>query len=220
MFAKRELNICRQRESRLGHACRMAALALLLAPATAGAQLEAAAASASSAAVSRYSVNAGDELDIFVWGEDRMQRSVRVQPDGTFTFPLAGTIKARDRNVTDIATEIRERISNNYRSAPPDVTVTVRDAIGMRFYIVGKVRSPGSYTSGSAINILQALSLAGGPAEFADLKNAVVLRQTVAGQVVEPIQLARLLKGGRAMEAGTLGKPLPVLQSGDVLVVP
>ncbi len=218
MFAnKRELKICRRRERRLVHACRMAAPTLLLvAPATAGAQLEAAAATTAT----RYSVNAGDELDIFVWGEDRMQRSVRVQPDGTFTFPLAGTIKARDRNVTDIATEIRERISNNYRSAPPDVTVTVRDATGMRFYIVGKVRSPGSYTSGSAINILQALSLAGGPAEFADLKNAVVLRQTGAGQVVEPIQLARLLKGGRAMEAGTLGKPLPVLQSGDVLVVP
>lgn len=219
MFAsKQELRICRRGERRLVHACQMAALALLIAPATAGAQLEAAA--AATATASRYSVNAGDELDIFVWGEDRMQRSVRVQPDGTFTFPLAGTIKARDRNVTDIATEIRERISNNYRSAPPDVTVTVRDATGMRFYIVGKVRSPGSYTSGSAINILQALSLAGGPAEFADLKNAVVLRQTGAGQVVEPIQLARLLKGGRAMEAGTLGKPLPVLQSGDVLVVP
>lgn len=219
MFANnRKLTTCLRPSGGRVHRCQMVALALLMAPAPASAQLEAA--SASTAAISRYSVNAGDELDIFVWGEERMQRSVRVQPDGTFTFPLAGTIKARERNVTDIAAEIRERISNNYRSTPPDVTVTVRDAIGMRFYIVGKVRTPGSYTSGSAINILQALSLAGGPAEFADLKNAVVLRQTAAGQVVEPIQLARLLKGGRAMEAGTLGKPLPVLQSGDVLVVP
>lgn len=214
----RKLTICQRPRNSLARNCQGAALALLLVPATASAQIEAA--PASTTVTSRYSVNAGDELDIFVWGEERMQRSVRVQPDGTFTFPLAGTIKAHDRNVTDIATEIRERISNNYRSTPPDVTVTVRDAIGMRFYIVGKVRTPGSYTSGSAINILQALSLAGGPAEFADLKNAVVLRQTSAGQVVEPVQLARLLKGGRAMDAGTLGKPLPVLQSGDVLVVP
>lgn len=199
------------------------ALALMLAPAGAGAQLEAASASVSlpsSAPVSRYNVNAGDDLDIFVWGEERMQRAVRVQPDGTFTFPLAGTIKARDRTVADIAAEIRERISHNYRSAPPDVSVTVREALGMRIYVVGKVRTPGSYTSGGAINILQALSMAGGPAEFADLKNAVVLRQTSAGQVVEPIQLAKLLKGGRAMDAGALRRPLPVLQSGDVLVVP
>ncbi|MDF0541685.1 polysaccharide biosynthesis/export family protein [Sphingobium sp. H39-3-25] len=170
--------------------------------------------------ISKYDVNSGDELEVFVWGEERMQRAVRVQPDGTFAFPLAGTIKASGRSVTDIAAEIRERISVNYRSGPPDVTVSVREATGMRFYVIGKVRTPGSYTSGSAINILQALSLAGGPAEFADLKNAVVLRQTPSGQIVEPVQLARVLKGRRAMSAGDLDKPLPVLLSGDVLVVP
>jgi polysaccharide export outer membrane protein len=171
-------------------------------------------------AVSQYRVNAGDELDVFVWGEERMQRAVRVQPDGTFAFPLAGTIKAVGRSVTDIAAEIRERIAINYRSTPPDVTVSVRDAIGTRFYVVGKVRTPGSYTSSSAINILQALSMAGGPAEFADLKNAVILRQTPGGQVVEPVQLARVLKGRRALPTGSLTKSLPMLLSGDVLVVP
>lgn len=168
----------------------------------------------------RYPVNAGDELDIFVWGEERMQRAVRVQPDGTFAFPLAGTIKASGRNVSDIASEIRERIGVNYRSDPPDVTVSVRDATGMRFYVVGKVRLPGSYTSGTAPNILQALSVAGGPAEFADVKNAVILRQSPGGQVVERVELARLLKGGRALHAGALAVPLPTLSSGDVLVVP
>lgn len=169
---------------------------------------------------SQYLVNAGDDLDIFVWGEERMQRVVRVQPDGTFSFPLAGTIQARDRNVTDIAAEIRERITVNYRSSVPDVTVSVRDAIGMRFYVVGKVRTPGSYTSGTSVNILQALSMAGGTAEFADVKNAVILRQTPAGQVVEPVKLASVLKGGRAMDAGVLSNALPMLLSGDVLVIP
>ena len=164
---------------------------------------------------SQYLVNAGDDLDIFVWGEERMQRVVRVQPDGTFSFPLAGTIQARDRNVTDIAAEIRERITVNYRSSVPDVTVSVRDAIGMRFYVVGKVRTPGSYTSGTSVNILQALSMAGGTAEFADIKNAVIL-----GQVVEPVKLSSVLKGGRAMDAGVLSNALPMLLSGDVLVIP
>lgn len=169
---------------------------------------------------SQYKVNAGDELDVFVWGEERMQRAVRVQPDGTFSFPLAGTIQATGRNVSDIAAEIRERISVNYRSSVPDVTVSVREATGMRFYVVGKVRTPGSFTSGNPVNILQALSVAGGTAEFADIKNAVILRQTPNGQVVEPVQLSTILKGGRAMNAGVLSSPLPVLLSGDVLVIP
>lgn len=185
------------------------------------AQQEAAASvAADTAASSQYKVNAGDELDVFVWGEERMQRAVRVQPDGTFSFPLAGTVQATGRNVSDIAAEIRERISVNYRSSIPDVTVSVREATGMRFYVVGKVRTPGSYTSGTPVNILQALSVAGGTAEFADIKNAVILRQTPNGQVVEPVELSTILKGGRAMNAGVLNSPLPMLLSGDVLVIP
>ena len=171
-------------------------------------------------ALSKYRVLAGDELDIFVWGEERMQRQVRVQPDGTFSFPLAGTIAAAGRNVTDIAAEVRERIAVNFRSAPPDVTVSVRDASGVRFYVVGKVRAPGSFISNSPISILQALSMAGGAAEFADLKNALVLRHTSKGEVAEPVELTKLMKGARATKAGALSKPLPVLLSGDVLVVP
>ncbi len=174
----------------------------------------------SPAGQSSYQVITGDELDVFVWGEERMQRAVRVQPDGTFSFPLAGTIQASGRNVSDIAAEIRERISVNYRSSVPDVTVSVREATDMRFYVVGKVRTPGAYTSADPVNILQALSVAGGTAEFADIKNAVILRQTPNGQVVEPVELSTILKGGRALDAGALNRPLPVLLSGDVLVIP
>jgi polysaccharide export outer membrane protein len=169
----------------------------------------------------RYHVKSGDQLEVFVWGEERMQRSVRVQPDGTFAFPLAGTIRAEGRSVSDISTEIRERIAVNYRSAPPDVTVTVGNASEMRFYVVGKVRTPGSYTSPDTVNIVQALSMAGGAAEFADIKNAVILRQAADGsQVVEPVKLTTVLKGRRALRAGALANALPTLGSGDVLVIP
>lgn len=197
-----------------------AGLALVFAAAAAAQPVPDQVLTAAATAPGRYQVHLGDELDVFVWGEERMQRVVKVQPDGTFSFPLAGTILAVGRGVGDIATDIRERISVNYRAAPPDVTVSVRTATDMRFYVVGKVRTPGSFTSGSSINILQALSMAGGPADFADLKNAVVLRQTAQGQIVERIQLNRLLKGGKVLRQGALATPLPTLSSGDVLVVP
>jgi polysaccharide export outer membrane protein len=70
------------------------------------------------------------------------------------------------------------------------------------------------------MNVLQAVSIAGGTTDFADVKNAVILRQTPAGQVVEPVKLSTLLKGGRALDAGALTTPLPILLSGDVLVIP
>lgn len=195
--------------------------AMVLVGAPAAAQLAITDASGTSEALQRYQVKSGDQLEIFVWGEERMQRSVRVQPDGTFAFPLAGTIRAEGRNVADISAEIRERIAVNYRSTPPDVTVTVGEASEMRFYVVGKVRTPGTYTSPGPVNVLQALSMAGGTAEFADIKNAVILRQAADGsQVVEPVKLTTVLKGRRALPAGALSDALPTLGSGDVLVIP
>ncbi|MBB4640976.1 polysaccharide biosynthesis/export family protein [Rhizorhapis suberifaciens] len=173
-----------------------------------------------SAPEAEYRINIGDELEVLVWGEDRMQRTVRIQPDGSFAFPLAGTIIAAGLTTQDVRAEIQRQLADKYRNGPPDVTVTVREATGMRFFVVGKVRTPGSYAASGAIDILQALSLAGGLADFADVKGAVILRKTPQGQFIERVQLAQVLKGSRRLGPGALAKPLPVLRSGDVLVIP
>ncbi|PZN96931.1 MAG: polysaccharide transporter [Alphaproteobacteria bacterium] len=169
---------------------------------------------------SEYRINAGDELEVFVWGEERLQRPVRVLPDGTFAFPLAGTIHAAGKTGPEIAGAISERIKGNYRNIVPDVTVAVRDTAGARFYVVGKVRTPGGYAIGRTVNVVQALSLAGGTAEFADVDNAVILRQTPTGQSVERVRLSEVLKGSRSLANGPQANALPVLGSGDVLVIP
>lgn len=172
------------------------------------------------AKIAEYRINAGDDLEVFVWGEERMQRPVRVLPDGSFAFPLAGIIPAEGHTSREIAELIRDRIKDQYRTVVPDVTVAVRDPAGMRFYVVGKVRSPGSFPIGRSVNVVQALSLAGGTAEFADVGNAVILRQTPSGQTVDRVNLADILKGGKSLSAGPQQSPLPLLRTGDVLVIP
>lgn len=171
-------------------------------------------------AVAEYRINPGDELEVFVWGEERMQRPVRVLPDGSFAFPLAGTIEAEGRTAPEIAAAITEKIKGNYRSNVPDVTVTIRDTAGSRFFVVGKVRTPGGYSTGRRVNVVQALSLAGGTAEFADIDNAIILRQTAQGQSVERVRLSEVLKGSRGLRTGPQASPLPTMGSGDVLVIP
>lgn len=171
-------------------------------------------------ALAEYRLNAGDVLDIFVWGEERMQREVRVLPDGTIAFPLAGTVQAEGKTAREVGVDIQTRIQSYFRSGTPEVTVSVKDTAGMRFYVTGKVRAPGSYSAGRALNALQALTLAGGPAEFADIANAIILRQTATGQIVERVSLINVLKGGRRLEAGEQANPIPMLRSGDVLVIP
>ncbi|MCL6730107.1 polysaccharide biosynthesis/export family protein [Sphingomonas hankyongi] len=167
-----------------------------------------------------YRLNAGDTLDVFVWGEERMQREVRVLPDGTFAFPLAGTIQAEGRTAREVGTEIQSRIQSYFRAGTPEVTVSVKDTSGLRFYVVGKVRAPGSYSVGRTINALQALSLAGGPSEFANVDQAVILRETRNGQTAERVSLSDVLRGARGIEPGEQARPIPTLRSGDVLVIP
>lgn len=197
----------------VGIATLVSAALPILAPATAQSN-------SGTSKVAEYRINAGDELEVFVWGEERMQRPVRVLPDGSFAFPLAGIIPAEGHTSREIADLIRDRIKGQYRTVVPDVTVAVRDPAGMRFYVVGKVRSPGSFPIGRTVNVVQALSLAGGTAEFADVGNAVILRQTANGQTVDRVNLADILKGGRSLSEGRQRSPLPLMATGDVLVIP
>lgn len=169
---------------------------------------------------SEYRLNAGDVLEIFIWSEERMQREVRVLPDGTFAFPLAGTILAEGKTPRQVGAEIQSRIQKLFRGGTPEVTVQVKDTSGMRFYVIGKVRSPGSYSIGRTVNALQALTLAGGPAEFANVGQAIILRESRTGQTVERVSLTEVLKGARGLGAGEQPQPIPILRSGDVLVIP
>ena len=61
----------------------------------------------------------------------------------------------------------------------PEVTVIVRESRSMRIYIIGKVNRPGPYDLGTEMTILQALSTAGGFAEWADTKN-ILIRMTLS----------------------------------------
>ena len=164
-----------------------------------------------------YRINPGDELEILVWGDERLQRVVRVLPDGTFAFPLVGQVVAAGQLPSDLERVIRAALQPQYRGQVPQITVSVKNPSGYQFSVVGKVRAPGTYTPGRYVNALEALSIAGGPSEFASLGNATILRKN--GQQIQTIRvrLSDALKGGGS---GLTQNDLPFIQSGDTLVVP
>ena len=166
-----------------------------------------------------YRINPGDELEIFVWGEERLQRAVRVLPDGTFAFPLVGQIDARNRLPAEIEAVISRGLEAQYRGAVPQVTVSVRNPSGLQFSVIGKVRNPGTFTPGRYINALEALSMAGGPTEFAQLGNIIVIRKTPAGLTSFRVRLNDLLRGNPS--PGDLSSEgIAQIQSGDTVIVP
>src|SRR5438309_3410109 len=95
---------------------------------------------------SPYRINPGDELEIHVWGDERLQRDVLVLPDGTFDFPLVGQVNAAGRLPGDIERVITTGLQPQYKGPVPQVTVSVKKASGYQFSVVGKVRNPGTFT--------------------------------------------------------------------------
>ena len=92
---------------------------------------------------SPYRINAGDELEVLVWGDERLQRSVLVLPDGTFAFPLVGQVNAAGRLPSEIERIITAGLQPQYKGPVPQVTVSVKKPSGYQFSVIGKVRSPG-----------------------------------------------------------------------------
>src|SRR5258708_10312175 len=73
-----------------------------------------------------YRINAGDELEILVWGDERLQRGVLVLPDGTFAFPLVGQVNAAGRLPGEIEKVIVAELQPQYKGPVPQVTVSVK----------------------------------------------------------------------------------------------
>lgn len=164
-----------------------------------------------------YRINPGDELEVLVWGDERLQRAVRVLPDGTFAFPLVGQVVAAGRLPSELERIITAGLQPQYRGQVPQVTVSVKNPAGFQFSVIGKVKGPGTFTPGRYVNALEALSIAGGASEFADLGNVRIIRKSGDSLLTIRVRIADALRGngGRLNTAD-----IPQIVSGDTLVVP
>ncbi len=158
-----------------------------------------------------YQIGPEDILDISVWREKDLQREVIVRPDGWLTFPLVGNVEAAGRTPQQLESEIRQRL----RKFIPDpvVTVSVKKIQGLKIFVTGRVGKPGEYMVGRYVDILQALTLAGGLTPFAKEDKIKVLRKQGGKEVVIPFDYSEVKKGKRLEQNITL-------RSGDVIVVP
>ena len=158
-----------------------------------------------------YTVKPGDVLSISVWKEPDLQGPVLVRPDGSFSFPLAGQMDARGKTVADLQSLVTEKL-RKYISDPV-VTVSVQEVKGNKVYVLGQVNKPGEFIVNPRVDVMQALSMAGGTTPFAALGEIVILRRSDAGQQALPFRYADVSRGRN------LNQNI-VLQAGDVVVVP
>jgi polysaccharide export outer membrane protein len=158
-----------------------------------------------------YRLHAGDQLEVSVWQEEGLVRTLIVRPDGKFSFPLAGEVAAAGRTVAEVQADLESRLKKYI--AEPVVTLTVTEVGGNRVYVIGQVTKPGAYVMNPSLSILQALSLAGGMTPFAKLDDIMIIRGTGSGQRVMPFRYGQV-SGGRNLEQNVQ------LEGGDVVLVP
>ncbi|WKZ13798.1 MAG: polysaccharide biosynthesis/export family protein [Gammaproteobacteria bacterium] len=159
-----------------------------------------------------YRVSPGDVLQISVWKEEDLQRELLVNPDGHFAFPLAGDMLAEGKTVEEIRQELTEKLSRFI----PEVVVTVAavQLNGNKVYVIGQVNRPGEFVMNRATDVMQAISIAGGPTTFAGLDDIVILRRGEQGsQVAIPFRYGDVQKGQK------LDQNI-ILRAGDTVVVP
>jgi polysaccharide export outer membrane protein len=158
-----------------------------------------------------YKILPGDVLQVSVWKEPDLQLELLVRPDGAVSFPLAGEISTRNRSVSDLQEEITNRLAR-YINAPV-VTVSIKEVLGNKIYVIGQVNNPGEFIVNPQVDVLQALSMAGGTTAFADLGNIRILRRNRGVQTALSFDYKDVIRG-RDLAQNIM------LRSGDVVVVP
>lgn len=152
-----------------------------------------------------YRIAREDVIEVSVWKEPDLSRTLPVRPDGKITLPLVGDVEAEGKTPAELETAVQKKLTPLVRD--PRVTVLVHDINGSRVYVTGMVTHPGAFPLRSSMDVLQALAMAGGLAEFADRGEITILRADGRRNVVDYDDLVN-------------GKARPKLGSGDTVVVP
>lgn len=158
-----------------------------------------------------YIIGSQDVLDISVWKEAELTRTVPVRPDGKISLPLLNDVQAAGLTPTQLAEEITTSLKKFVTD--PQVTVIVTEINSQRVYVMGEVARAGAYPLLPDMTFLQALSSAGGFTQFANLKKIYMFRTENGKQVKYPFNYKDVISGKRPEQN-------VILKAGDTIVVP
>ena len=168
-----------------------------------------AASSATKSADPNYVIGPQDVLDISVWKEEQLTKTVPVRPDGKISMPLLNDVQAAGLTPTQLAGQITESLKKFVTD--PQVTIIVREINSQRIYMLGEVVRAGAYPLLPNMTVLQALSSGGGFTQFSNVKKIYVLRVENGKQQKFPFNYKHALESPDENI---------MLKAGDTIVVP
>ena len=158
-----------------------------------------------------YQVGPDDILDIVVWNNTDMSRTVPVRPDGMISLPLLNDVRAAGLTAMQIRDVLVTRMAAYMPS--PEVSVIVREVKSAKVTVIGQVKTPGRYDIRNRTTVLDVLAQAGPFSDFAALSRIFVIRAD--GSATKRLSFDYSKAVSRRGEQENF-----VLEPGDIIVVP
>ena len=155
-----------------------------------------------------YRIGPEDTLQISVWKNEAMSRTVPVRPDGKISLPLLNDVQAAGRTALELREVLTQKLAEYIPS--PEVSVIVSDVRSFKVSVMGEVTRPGRFELKSWTTVLDALALAGGFTQFAARSRIVILRPEGATVKRIPFNYNKLAGAQENF----------YLQNGDIVLVP
>lgn len=154
-----------------------------------------------------YTLGAGDEVILDIWGASQLSAPLKVSPDGAITIPNEGPVSVGGLTVAEAEAKVRRSIGQHYRDS--QIRLTVGQTRTILVSVMGEVEKPGTYSLSAFSTVFNALYLAGGVNGLGTLREVKVSRR---GRIVASVDIYDYILNGRL--TGNV-----MLREGDVIIV-
>ena len=160
--------------------------------------------------LAKVGLGSGDTFTVRVYGEDGLSGDYRVEPSGWIHFPLIGRLAVEEKTPGELAEEIQRRLQDGF-IRDPFVSVYVKQYNSQKVFVLGEVERPGTFAFQQGMNVVEAITLAGGFKPTANRNYVVVTRQDAGQEKRIPVPVEKISEG----LASNLN-----LRAGDIIFVP
>lgn len=161
--------------------------------------------------ISEFILGVGDTIEISVYRQEDLQKTVKIDKSGRIMLPLIGDVQAAGVGIFKLRDEIKEKLSKYL--IDPQVLVAISTVQSQKIMVLGEVNNPGVFTLDTDIGILEAISKAGGMTKDAKMANVLIIRRGQGRPEVTSLNLKKVFNGG------DISQNL-ILQNGDIIYLP
>jgi len=162
----------------------------------------------------QYVIGPGDVLEVAVWDNTLISRTVPVRPDGKISLPLLHDVRAAGLTPMQLGERLNTALVRYIET--PAVSVIVQAVHSFKVSVIGQVKTAGRFELTGRATVLDVLAMAGGLTEFATQGRIVIFRRNGSRTKQIPFAYNRLI----ARDGSNDSQENFFLQPDDIILVP